>query len=97
MFFLQFDVTPSSTHPKKDELGGGIVNCWIERSSIDEAIEVARRMIRESHFIVDEPSQANEVVREDLTNPDAIRYYEQALIDQEVIVIYTYPVHESEE
>lgn len=96
MFFLQFDVTPSSTHPEKDRLGGGIVNCWIERSSLDEAIEVARRMIRESHFIVDEPSQTNETSRDRL-NPDAIQYYEQALIDQEVIVIYTYPANESEE
>lgn len=97
MFFLKFEVTPSAGHPSKDQLGGAYVNCWIERPTLDEAIEVAHRMIRESNFVVEEPDEATEVEPADFDkDSEGFSYYQRALSTKAVVVFFQFPAKESE-
>jgi hypothetical protein len=92
MFFIQFDGTPRRDARTAPHAAGGRVNCWIERETLDEAVRVARDGIVAQGWIVDEPDEAYVV---DETNyppgQDGREYFEQALIDREVFVFYTYP------
>jgi hypothetical protein len=74
------------------EAAGGVVNCWIERPTLDEAIRVARESLAAEGWIVGEHDEAYEV--DESTYPpgkDGREYFQQALIDKEVFVFYTFP------
>jgi hypothetical protein len=95
MFFFQFEATPRTDHPEGDEVAGAYVNCWIDRPTIEEAEHVARTMISEDCWIVGEPDEAHAVDRDYYANnPDGLQYFEQALIDKEVLVFHTFPIDE---
>jgi hypothetical protein len=45
MFCFQFEARPKATHPNANEVGGAMVNCWIERGTLEEAESYARGSI----------------------------------------------------
>lgn len=93
MFVITFEVTPSSMHPQRDEIGGAFVNCWMKRDSLDEAIADAKALVIAADFIADEPHEISEVMRENYDESSAeLAYFEQAMIDDEVLVFHTFPV-----
>lgn len=97
MYFIQFEVTPRHDHPKTNEIAGAVVNCWIERPTLEEAIEVAQEGIRAISWIVDEPDEAYIITRDDYDDDSpGLPYFEQALIDKEVFVFHCCPVDEDE-
>jgi hypothetical protein len=92
MFFIQFDATPRRDARTAPRAAGGVVTCWIERPTLDEAIRVARAGIEAEGWIVGEHDEAYEV--DETTYPpghDGREYFEQALIDKEVFVFDTFP------
>ena len=98
MFVITFEVTPKSTHPQRDEIGGAFVNCWMNRSSIDDAIADATNLIVDAGWVVDEPDQISEVTRADYgDDSDELKYYEQALTDNEVLVFHIFSVVDESE
>src|SRR5262245_19407132 len=52
MFYLQYRVLPSGTSPRREQLGEGLVCCWIDRLTLREADRVARRTIQREHWEV---------------------------------------------
>jgi hypothetical protein len=92
MFFVQFEATPRKTAQLAPEAGGAYINCWIERSTVDEAIRVARSAIAAEGWITDQPEEAY-AVDADTYPPgkDGRDYFIQALTDKEVFVYYTHP------
>ena len=98
MHYLQFEATPQPEHPESSELGGAFVNCWVAAPSASEAEALARKNIREQLWTIDlmaECYEDNRALYDD--DSDDLQYFEQAMIDGEVYVFHTYPIHDADE
>src|SRR6185436_3738377 len=93
MFFLQFEVRPKPTHPKRDRYAGAMVNCWVARETESEADAVARGWIGDQHWWVTRSEGGSVMTRaKQAEHPEGMPYFEQAEIDREVFVFHTWPV-----
>ena len=61
LYRMTFEATPSSSHPLTHEVGGAIIACWQPADSLEEAVVVAVRHLRECKWILDEPDEAFEL------------------------------------
>ncbi|MEZ5385796.1 MAG: hypothetical protein R3F13_09795 [Prosthecobacter sp.] len=89
MFFLQFEVQPS----RQANYGGAVVNCWIKRDELSDADAVARDMICKAGWKIVNHVESGVMTRENQL-PSGMQYFEQAEIDDEVLVFHTYPSEE---
>lgn len=92
MFFILFEATPRRDSHILPQVAGALVSCWIQRATLEEAIDVAKTNILAEGWIIDEPDEAYEV--DENTYPsgkEGCEYFEQALIDQEVFVFHCFP------
>ena len=97
MYFLQFEVTPNSAHPRKETLGGAIVSCWVQSDSIEKSTEIATKNIRECGFLVDAPDSATETSRDDWKKDEtSLERFDSAIQDGEAYVFQEWPVDEPE-
>jgi hypothetical protein len=92
MFYLQYRVSPGDAHPRREQLGEGLVCCWIDRPTLPEADRVARRTIRREKWDVLE-REFGEPARDADHGDDEewLRYYRQALTDKEVFAFNLSP------
>ena len=98
MHYLQFEATPRPEHPEASKLGGAFVNCWVVAPSASEAEALARVYMREQLWDIE--SLAEYYVNDRALYDDdstGLQYFEQALIDGEVYVFHTYPIHDVDE
>ena len=81
---------PTFTHDKI--YGGATVGCWIKNQTKKNAYLIAKGWI-ENHGWVSLSLEDQYPVSEETYNEksDGKQYYEQALIDDEVFVFYTFP------
>jgi hypothetical protein len=97
MYFLQYRILPADEHPEAEQLGEGLVCCWIDRASLAEADRFARRDIARQKWLVVQREYGEEVTEADYEdNEEFLGYYQQALIDHEVFVYNQsprYPVY----
>lgn len=91
MYYFLFDVRPTSAHPNFTKYGGALVACWIERDIQSQAETIARIWIERENWTIIELREACPITRETQL-PGGMRYFDQAEIDREVFVFYTYPV-----
>jgi|KBSMisStaDraftv2_1062788.scaffolds.fasta_scaffold429358_2 hypothetical protein len=92
MFFVQFEATPRRNARTSPDAAGALVNCWIERPTLQKAIEASQALVQAEGWIVDEPNEAYRVDISDYPpGAEGREYFEQALIDQEVCVFYAFP------
>ncbi len=92
MFYLQYRVLPSATNPRREQLGEGLVCCWIDRPTLRAADRVARRTIEREHWEVLEREYgepAGEAEHGD--DEEWVQYYRQALTDKEVFAFHLSP------
>ncbi|NOS90501.1 MAG: hypothetical protein HOP30_01135 [Cyclobacteriaceae bacterium] len=91
MFYLIYHGRPNKDHPDKS-IAGGMIGCWIERASIYKADKVARELIKEQNWDIIKKDRFK-TVKPNSVDKDSehYQYYDQALIDKEVLVFYTYP------
>ena len=95
VFFLQYEATPrKGSIDDQEGIAGAHVNCWVLRATLEEAKEVAVKWIVNAGYVVDDPDEAHEAVEGGARSKEAEEYYQQALIDGEVFIFYTYPVEE---
>ena len=94
MYFLRYQVLPNAGHPEADRVGEGLVCCWIDRPTLDEADALAQVDIAGQGWDILERETAEEVTAADY-EPDHewLAYYEQALTDGVVFVYHTSPRH----
>jgi hypothetical protein len=94
MFHLRYSIFPTDAHPERERLGEGLVNCWIDRPTLDEADATARADVQGRHWQILEREDAKEVSAADYAdNSDWLLYYQQALIDKTVYVYHLSPRH----
>jgi hypothetical protein len=98
MILLQYHARPKDKPVNPDDIAGAYINCWMNYDIQNEAERKAKEMMDENGWIdltLDEVSTVNRSDYED--NEDELQYFDQALIDNEVLVVYTYPLVDKEE
>ncbi|MCL4743256.1 MAG: hypothetical protein KJZ54_13760 [Phycisphaerales bacterium] len=98
MYLVEIHAVPEPTHDD-GTVGGAYVVCWIEAPDLDDAVRRARAEIVDAGWRPGELRRGHVTTREEYTgdNDGQLEYFEQALIDKEVCVFYSYPVHDEPE
>lgn len=92
MRFLQFKASPKEGTTAHDAYGGAHLACWINVNGEEEAREKAKALIARSDWRIDVIEDEHPLTREGYDEKsDGLQYYDQALIDGEVLVAYTWP------
>ena len=98
MILLNYHARPVKVPKKPDDIAGAWINCWINSDDVDDATKRALRMMRENGWKEVEIEELFKVERGDYAeNENQLRYFDQALLDDEVLVVYTYPLVERDE
>lgn len=96
IFLITYHAVPTEKAEQFEMYGGAYVNCYIEADNIYEGLKKAEQEIKDSDW-TDLDFQDAMVADPDNMGSDKIEYYEQALIDKEVLVFHCYPINEEEE
>jgi len=92
MFFFTFLATPTPDAKEFSDTGGAYVNCWIQGQERTEAERRATELIEDYGWSVESLEEAATVTSDDYTAEDEDReFYEQALMEGEVLVFNTWP------
>ena len=95
MYLFTFLAVPTPDAKEFHEAGGAYVNCWIlgdDRSDRDAAEERARELIEEYGWDIEALEEGAIVSSADHPQDDEDRvFYEQALVEREVLVFNTWP------
>jgi len=91
MFYFIFEAQPKPTNPEFGKYAGATVSYWIQRETQAEAAAVAHGWIGDEDWRITAMEYAALITKETQL-PDGMRYFEQAKIDGEVFVFYTFPV-----
>ena len=84
--------TPVSGRPDLVEYGGATINVYTVEPCEESARELAFREIRDAGWEPHEIEDQLWLTRAELTEtPEGLEYFEQALQDGTVLVVYTYP------
>ena len=97
MYLLTFLALPTSDAKEFDEAGGAYVSCWIQSGDRYTAEQRARDLIQEYGWSVESLEEGAIVTSADYDRDDEDReYYEQALVEGEVLVFNTWPAGEGD-
>lgn len=97
IYFFTFLAVPTPEAQETDK-GGAYVNCWIQGDDPDVAEERATDLIFEYGWAVESLESQDVVTREDYADDEESRgFYDQALVENEVLVFTMWPRGEEEE
>lgn len=98
MFFFTYLATPTPDAKEYPDTAGAYVDCWIQSGDRSEAESRARDLIQEYGWSVEALEEGATVTSQDYQDDDENReFYEQALMEQEVLVFNTWPPGEEDE
>lgn len=100
MFFYTFLAVPTPDAKEFQDSGGAYVNCWIRSDGSDryQAEERAKALIHEYGWSVEALEEGAIVNSESYDEDDEDReFFEQALVEGEVLVFNTWPRGEDDE
>ncbi len=98
MFFLTFLATPTPDAKEFHDAGGAYVSCWIQSGDRNAAEERARELILDYGWSVEALEEGAIVTSADYDPGDEDReFYEQALVEGEVLVFNTWPRGEEDD
>ena len=98
MFLITYHGKPLPNTDDAKKLGGAYINCYIEADKFEEANLIARGEIEKNHWNILELDDTRVVTKDDyIDDPHNREYFEQALIDKEVLVFHTYPIEDERE
>ena len=98
MFFFTFLATPTPDAKEFHDSGGAYVNCWIQSGDRYQAEGRASDLIKEYGWSVDALEEGAIVTSEAYDDDDEDReFFEQALVEGEVLVFNTWPRDEEDE
>lgn len=98
MYLLTFLAVPTSDAKEFHESGGAYVNCWIQSGERYAAEQRARDLIQDYGWSVEDLEEGAIVTSTDYDKDDEDReFYEQALVEGEVLVFNTWPRGEEAE
>lgn len=91
-YFFTFLAFPTPDAKEFDESEGAYVSCWIRNASRQGAEERATELIRDYGWSVEGLEEEAVVTSDDYQEDDEDReFYEQALVEGEVLVFNTWP------
>jgi len=92
MQLLSFTTKQKKGYPHKEKLGGAFITCWIKNQTEKNAYYIAKGTIEETGYEI-KSFELQEKVTKNLykNDPENLKFYDQALIDNEVFVFDTYP------
>ena len=89
MHFFAMEVSLDSPHEHPEMPPKAYVSCWINDSSPESAFKKASEMIHNQGWSIVETLEDHPISRENYADStEGLEYYEQALIDEEVIVFF---------
>ncbi len=92
MYYVCIVVCTHHSHPEHASVDQAYVGCWMERDTEEEAVEDAKAMILEEPWVIEEVESVGEVTAEEYDDdPENLTYYEQALVDKNVLVFNICP------
>jgi hypothetical protein len=98
MFFLTFHAVPTPDAKEFLNAGGAYVSCWIQSTERSDAEKRAAELIQDYGWSVEALEDGAIVTGADYAQDDEDReFYEQALVEGEVLVFTTWPRGEGEE
>lgn len=98
MFFLTFLAVPTPDAKEYLVSGGAYVNCWIQSPDRFQAESRARELIGEYGWQVEALEEGAIVTSESYDEDEEDReFYEQALVENEVLVFNTWPPESEDE
>ena len=93
LFLITLVARPRENTDAFRESGGAYVNAWIDAASENQALEQAQREVRDAGWTVESVDDVALVQRTDYEEDDpSLEYFDQALLDKEVLVFHTWPV-----
>lgn len=97
-FFFTFLAAPTPDAEEYPDTGGAYVDCWILGDDRSEAEERARDLIQDYGWSVEALESETTVTSQDYQDDEENReFYEQALVEREVLVFNTWPSGEEDE
>jgi hypothetical protein len=91
MQYLILDAAQYPTVYHREKYSGTHVGCWIKNQTKKNAYLIARGWVEERGWVVLSLEDQHPVTADNFTNnPEGRRYFEQALIDDEVFVFITH-------
>lgn len=98
MFFFTFLAVPTPDAKEFQDSGGAYVNCWIQNKDRQEAEQRASDLIHEYGWSVEALEEGATVTSAAYSQDDDDRqFYEQALVEGEVLVFNTWPRDKEED
>ena len=91
MFYIVYHGKPNELYQGKP-IGGAYIGCWIMNRTMIKAEHIARKIVTSQGWDIIEVDEKSEITPESVDKQsERFEYYQQALIDKEVVVYYTYP------
>lgn len=101
MYFFTFQAVPTPDAKEFHEAGGAYVNCWIQNSDRHDAERRATELIEEYGWAVEALEEGAIVTGDsyagDAEDDEDSEFYEQALVEGEVLVFNTWPRGDDDE
>jgi hypothetical protein len=92
MYFIIVEATLKTDSEDRGRYGGARVACWIDVTDAKTARDAANRLVAQAGWLPTTTIEARVIGRDDYAvTDDGLKYYEQALVDHEVCVFYTFP------
>ncbi len=92
MYFTVIEAVPEPNSDEAQKYAGSHVACWINSTDWKHARERAIALVAGAGWIMRNIVEEKEVTAESYAlNDTAMDHFEQALTDQEVCVLYTFP------
>jgi hypothetical protein len=96
-FLVMYVAVPGNEAEGSEGAAGAYVNCWINAGSESEAIRRASREVHDAGWVIEELRGVRVVTQADYAEGDPnLEYFEQALIDDEVLAFHTWPIGSGE-
>lgn len=91
MYFLIYNAIPNKGTDDSKKYSSANVACWINTRDRELAGRKSRRMVEQRGWTIDGLEEEHPLTRRMAEASTGLQYYEQALIDGEVLVFVTAP------
>lgn len=95
IFLYTYHAVPTEKVEDYETCAGAYVNCYVEADNVCQGLTKAEQEIKNAYW-TDLEFQDAMVAEPDNLDSNKIEYYEQALIDKEVLVFHRYPIDDEE-
>ena len=98
IFYIRYECIPTAESNDYKDTGGAFINCWVKAASIEAAKNMAENAISENQWKVLKLEESFPVTIENyIEEEELLEFYQQAEIDGEVYVYYSWPNEPPEE